>query len=150
MPTFWRNFFFGGVFFAILWATSMAYGGSQARGSNRSCSRRPMPEPQQRRIRARPRPTPQLTATPDPQPSEQGQGQGSNLQSHGSQSDLLTTEPRQDTVWRIFLIRNGCLILSKAFSASIKRILRFLFFSLLMWSIILIDLQNWKFLAFLG
>ena len=37
-------------FFALSRAAPMAYGGSQARGSNRSCSRRPTPEPQQRRI----------------------------------------------------------------------------------------------------
>ena len=38
--------------FAISWAAPMAYGGSQARSLNRSCSHRPMPEPQQRMIRA--------------------------------------------------------------------------------------------------
>jgi len=38
--------------FAISWATPAAYGGSQAGGSNRSCSHRPTPEPQQQWIRA--------------------------------------------------------------------------------------------------
>ena len=40
------------------------------------------------------RPTPKLMAMPDPQPTEQSQG--SNLQPHGSQSDLLTSEPRRE------------------------------------------------------
>ena len=39
-------------------------------------------------------PTPQLMAMPEPQPTEQGQG--SNPQPHGSWSDTLTTEPRQE------------------------------------------------------
>ena len=43
-----------------------------------------------------------------------------------------------------FLIRNRCWILSKAFSASIEMIIWFLFFSLLMWCIILIDLRLLK------
>ena len=38
--------------FAFFRAALMAYGGSQARGSNRSYSRRPTPEPQQHHIRA--------------------------------------------------------------------------------------------------
>ena len=47
----WISFLFF-VFLLFLWAASVAHGGSQARGSNRSCSRWPTPEPQQRRIRA--------------------------------------------------------------------------------------------------
>ena len=47
------------------------------------------------------------------------------------------------TPWRVFII-NGCWILSKAFSASVKMIFWFLFFILLMWCIILIDLQILK------
>ena len=39
-----------------------------------------------------------------------------------------------------FSIRNGCCVLSQAFSASIERVIRFLFFSLLMRCITLIDL----------
>ena len=42
--------------------------------------------------------------------------------------------------WRVFLIINGCGILSKAFSSSIDIIIWFLSFSLLMWCITLIDL----------
>ena len=42
------------------------------------------------------------------------------------------------TFWRVF-IRNGCCILSKAFSVSIERIIWFLFFSWLMWCLKLID-----------
>ena len=43
------------------------------------------------------------------------------------------------TFWRVF-IRNGCWIWSKAFSASIEMITWFLFFSLFMWCITMIDL----------
>ena len=38
--------------FAISWAATVAYGGSQARGQIRSCSRGPTPGPQQHGIRA--------------------------------------------------------------------------------------------------
>ena len=47
------------------------------------------------------------------------------------------------TCCRVFII-NGCWILSKAFSASIKMIIWFLFFNLLMWCITLVDLQILK------
>ena len=43
------------------------------------------------------------------------------------------------TFWRVFII-NGCWILSNAFSASLVKIIWFLFVSLLMWCITLIDL----------
>ena len=43
------------------------------------------------------------------------------------------------TLWRLFII-NGCWMLSEAFSASIEMIIWLLFFNLLMWCIILIDL----------
>ena len=43
-----------------------------------------------------------------------------------------------------FFIMNGCWILSKAFSASIEGTIWFLFYNLLMWCIILIDLQILK------
>ena len=46
-----KPFFF--VFFAFSRAAPSGYGGSQARGSNRSCSCQPTPEPQQLRIRAK-------------------------------------------------------------------------------------------------
>ena len=46
---------------------------------------------------------------------------------------------KMPTFWRVF-IRNGCWILSKALPASIEKIIWFLFFSLLMWCITLIDL----------
>ena len=45
---------------------------------------------------------------------------------------------------REWLIRKRCWILSNAFSASIERIIGFLFFSLLMWCITLINLQILK------
>ena len=47
--------------------------------------------------------------------------------------------PSVPTFWRVFII-NGCWILSKAFSVSIEIIVWFLYFSLLLWCITLIDL----------
>ena len=47
--------------------------------------------------------------------------------------------PSMLTFWRVFII-NGCWILSEAFFASIEMIIWFLFFSLLIWCITLIDL----------
>ena len=52
---------------------------------------------------------------------------------------MLRYVPSRPAFWRVFII-NGCLILSKAFSASIEIIIWFLSFNLLMWCIILIDL----------
>ena len=46
---------------------------------------------------------------------------------------MLRYIPSMPTFWRVFLIINGWLILSKAFSASIEMIMWFLFFSLLTW-----------------
>ena len=56
---------------------------------------------------------------------------------------MLRYVPSMPTFCRVFII-NGCQILSKAFSASIEMIIWFLFFNLLMWCIILIDLQMLK------
>ena len=56
---------------------------------------------------------------------------------------MLSHVPSIPTFWRAFII-NGCWILSKALSASIKIIIRFLSFNLLVWCIILIDLQILK------
>ena len=47
---FFLSFFFFFLSFAFSRAAPKAYGGSQARGSNQSCSHRPTPEPQQLRI----------------------------------------------------------------------------------------------------
>ena len=62
---------------------------------------------------------------------------------------MLRLVPSMRTFWRVclfiylfiylFIIRNGHWILPKAFSASIERIIWFLFFTLLMWCITLID-----------
>ena len=52
---------------------------------------------------------------------------------------MLRYVPSLPTLWRVFII-NGCLILSKAFSASTEMTIYFLFFSLLMWCITLMDL----------
>ena len=70
----------------------MTYGGSQARGRIRAVAVGLGHSHSNAGSKPRLQPTPRLMATPDPQPTEQGQG--SNLQPHGSQSDLLTTEPR--------------------------------------------------------
>ena len=51
---------------------------------------------------------------------------------------MLRYVPFMPSFWRVFNI-NGCLILSKAFSASIEIII-WLSFNLLTWCIILIDL----------
>ena len=56
---------------------------------------------------------------------------------------MLRYVPSIPAFWRVFII-NGCWILSKAFSASIEIIIWFLFFSLLMWWITLIDLRILK------
>ena len=52
---------------------------------------------------------------------------------------MLRYIPSTPTFWRVFII-NGYWILSKAFSASLTWSYWFLFFSMLMWHIILIDL----------
>jgi len=52
---------------------------------------------------------------------------------------MLRYSPSMPTFWRVFII-NGYWILSKAFSASLTWSYWFLFFSMLMWHIILIDL----------
>ena len=52
---------------------------------------------------------------------------------------MLRCVPSMPAFWRVFII-NGCCILSKAFSASIKINIWFLSFNLLMWCITLIDL----------
>ena len=88
-------------FFFFFRATPMAYGDYQPGGQIRAAtaglhhshsnvgSQLSMP------------PTPQLRATPDPYPTEQGQG--SKLRPHGYQSDLLTTEPRKELFFLIFM-----------------------------------------------
>ena len=49
--------------------------------------------------------------------------------------------PPMPTFWRVFIL-NGCWILLKAFSAFIEMIIRFLFFSLLLWCITLMYTKN--------
>jgi len=56
-----------------------------------------------------------------------------------SSSSMLRYASSMPTFWRVFIV-NACWILSKVFSASIEMIIWFLFFSLLMWCITLIDL----------
>ena len=80
-------------FFAFSRAAPTAYGGSQTRGLIRTVAASLCQSYSNMGSEPRLRLTPQLTATLDPQPTEQGQG--SNLQPHGSQSDLLTTKPRR-------------------------------------------------------
>ena len=57
---------------------------------------------------------------------------------------VLRYVPSIPAFWRVFLIINGCWILSKAFSASIEIIIWLLFFNLLMQWITLIDLHILK------
>ena len=68
--------------FAISWATSVACGGSQARGLIGAVATGLRQSHSHTGSEPRLQPTPQLTATPDPQPTEQDQG--SNPQPHGS------------------------------------------------------------------
>ena len=56
---------------------------------------------------------------------------------------MLRYVPSILAFWRVF-ITNGCWMLSKVFSASIQIIIWFLSFNLLMWCIILTDLQILK------
>ena len=56
---------------------------------------------------------------------------------------MLRYVPSIPAFWRVFII-NGCWLLSKVFSVSIKIIIWFLFFNLLIWCIILIDLHILK------
>jgi len=79
-------FFLSFVFFR---ASPEVCRSSQARRSNQSCSNMGS--------QLCLRPTPQHMATPDPSPTERGQG--SNLCPHGCQSGLLTTEPRQNSLF---------------------------------------------------
>ena len=60
-----RFFFFFGLF-AISWATSAAYGGSQARGRIRAVAADLRHSHSNARSKLRLQPTPQLMATPDP------------------------------------------------------------------------------------
>ena len=75
------NFYFF-CLFAISWAASAAYGGSQARG--RIVAVATGLRQSHSNVGSEPclRPTPQLMAKPDPQPTEQGQR--SNPKPHGS------------------------------------------------------------------
>ena len=73
-------------------ATPAAYGGSQARSLIRGVAAGLCHSHSNAGSEWCLRPTPQLMATLDPTE----QGQGSNLRSHGSWSDLLIAEPRQE------------------------------------------------------
>ena len=98
-----RCFFGLFVFFAFLLFLGLlppAYGGSQARGLIRAAAAGLCQRHSKAEFESHLRPTPQLTATPDSQPTEQDQG--SNPQPHGSQSDLLTTEPLRKLPIRYF------------------------------------------------
>ena len=62
---------------------------------------------------------------------------------------MLRYVPYIPAFWRVLII-NGCWVLSKAFSPSIEIIIWFLSFNVLMWCIILIDLQILKNLCIPG
>ena len=83
---------FFSFFLSFSRAAPTAYGGSRARGLIRAVAAGLCQSHGNARSELCLQTTPQLTAMLDPQPTEQGQG--SNLQPYGSQSDLLTTEPR--------------------------------------------------------
>ena len=68
----------------------MAYGSSQARGSNQSHSYWPMPQPQQLGSKPCLRPTPQLTAILEPQPMSKDRDRTQILM------DTSQAEPQQD------------------------------------------------------
>ena len=70
------------VFLLFLWATPVAYGGSQARGPIGAVATGLRQSHSNAGSELRLQPTPQLTATPDPSRTEQGQG--SNPQPYGS------------------------------------------------------------------
>ena len=61
-----NHFFFFLGLFAISWAASTAYGGSQARGLIRAVAASLRQSHSNMESEPRLRPTPQLTATPDP------------------------------------------------------------------------------------
>ena len=60
---------------------------------------------------------------------------------------MLRYVPSMTTFWRVFLIRNACWILSKAFSPFLERVKWFLFLSLLGWSITWLICGYWRILA---
>ena len=63
---------------------------------------------------------------------------------------ILRYVASRPNLWRFFVKRNGCWILSKAFSVSVVMILWFLFFSLLMRCIIMTDVGILKDLCIPG
>ena len=123
------NNYFSFFYFCLAFsrAASLAYGGSQGRGligaadaglhqSHSNVGSEPCL-----------RPTSQLTATPDPQPIEQGQA--SNPQTHGSQSDSLTTTPQRNSLhfllrkcyFKYFSIIHLLILLSQGYTHSIRK-----------------------------
>ena len=87
--------------FAISWATPTAYGGSQARGRIKAVATGLHESHSNSGSKLCLPPTPQLMAMPDLSPTEQGQGL--NPWPHGSQSDSLTAEPRQERLEMLVL-----------------------------------------------
>jgi len=91
--------------FAISWAAPAAYAGSHARGPIGAVATSLCQSHSNAGSKPRLQPTPQLMAMPDRQPTEQGQGQ--NPHPHGSQSASLTTAPRRELLYHIFLIHSS-------------------------------------------
>ena len=97
----WKIFLFSCVCVCVcvsfLGPLPEAYGSSQTRGLIRAVAASLCHSHSNGGSKPPLRPTPQLTARLDPQPT--GRGQGSNLQPHGSWSDLLTTVPRRELLF---------------------------------------------------
>ena len=92
--------------FAFSWATPEVYGGSQVRGLIGAVATGLYQGHSNTGSEPYLQPTPQLTATPDPQPTKQGQA--SNPQPHGSQSDSLTSVPRQELLFFFYFTLFYC------------------------------------------
>ena len=92
----------------------MAYGGSRARGLIGATADGLCHSHSNAGSEPRLRPTPQLMATPDPSPTVRGQG--SNLQLHGSWSDLFPLGHDRNSFFFFFFFF-ACLSLSLNFEA---------------------------------
>ena len=88
----------------------MTYGGSQARGQIGTVAAGLHQSQSNAGFELRLQTTPQPTAIQDPQPTEQGQGL--NPKPHGYQSDLLTTESREELHKFIFESNKSWLVYS--------------------------------------
>ena len=100
-----RHIFYFLIFFVFSRAAPAAYGGSQARDLIRAVATGLHHSHSNAKSEPHLRPIPQLMAMLDPQPTEQGQG--SNPKPHGSQLDLLTSEPQRELLGTYFKEKRG-------------------------------------------